>query len=204
MHDEPEEQQPLDPDLVGGLEHVDLDPQVVPEEVRRPGRVRQDAADPGGGQHDHVGTVRVEEGPDVVLAAQVELAGRRPDQVGEPLLLQVPPHGRPHQAAVPGHITLVAFGLSSRPVTAGYPSLALGPSSPFRGPRGAAEMCRTPRSAARAEARVRVDAVRQQHLDVGGRRQGRQPPEHLSASDGRRHRARGCRRGVSPRPWPFG
>jgi hypothetical protein len=45
--------------------------------------------------------VRIDERSDVVRAAQVELARRGSDQVGEALLLQVPPHGRSDEAAVP-------------------------------------------------------------------------------------------------------
>ena len=55
------------------VEHVDLDAQVVGEEVGRVGVVGEDAADLGGGDHDDVGPLVVEERVDDAAIAQVEL-----------------------------------------------------------------------------------------------------------------------------------
>ena len=62
-----EEQELGDADRVGGADQVELDAQIVGEEVDRPAGVGQDAADPGGGDDDHVG-----------LAARASRPRRRP------------------------------------------------------------------------------------------------------------------------------
>ena len=59
------------------VQHVDLDPQVVGEELHRIGVVRQDAADLGRGQHDVARLDLGEVVEDGVAVAEVDLATRR-------------------------------------------------------------------------------------------------------------------------------
>ena len=99
-----EEEEPLDAVLEGGVHHVDLDLQVLGQEVDGVGVVRHDAADLGRREHDvtrlGLGEV-VEDGASVT---QVQLGGGPPDEVCEALGLQLPPDGRPHQAAMAGDV----------------------------------------------------------------------------------------------------
>ena len=87
-----------------GLEHVDLDPQVVPEKVRGVGVVGEDAADLRRGEDDDLRPVRLEERPGGGLIAKVQLARRCADQPREPLSCKVPPYRGPDEAAMARHI----------------------------------------------------------------------------------------------------
>jgi hypothetical protein len=95
-----EAQQPLHAVLERGVEHVELHPQVVGQEVHRLGRVGEDPADPGGGQHDRARPLPGEEGERLGPFAQVELVPPAADEVGEPGGGEVPPDRRSDEPAV--------------------------------------------------------------------------------------------------------
>jgi hypothetical protein len=99
-----EQQEPLDADSVGGLEHIDLDAQVVAEEVSRVGVVGQDAADLGRGEHDDLRPVCLEERARGCLVSQVQVDGRRSQKAPESLPLEVPPHRGADEASMAGYV----------------------------------------------------------------------------------------------------
>ena len=73
MHDEPRNSNALDVVRERGIQHVDLDAQVVAEEVDRVGAVGQDAADLRRRQHDVLAAWSREVREDGVAVLQVEL-----------------------------------------------------------------------------------------------------------------------------------
>ena len=98
-----EVEQPLHREQVRGVHHRGVDHHVVVDELRRPRRVREDAADRAGDEEHVLGPVRAEPVVDGRLVAQVELLARRGEHVAEALGLEPAHDGRADQAAVAGH-----------------------------------------------------------------------------------------------------
>src|SRR4051794_7238773 len=94
----PEEEEPLDAVLEGGVHDVDLDPQVVAEEVDGIGVVGEDAADLGGGEDDIPWLGLGEERENRVPILQVQFSGGASDQVGEALRLETAPDRGAYEA----------------------------------------------------------------------------------------------------------
>jgi hypothetical protein len=85
-----EEQELLHPDLSGGLDHVRRDHQVVVNELGGPGGIRENAADPGGGDHDDLGPRLGHPALDLDLPAQITRLTR--DRQDLAALALEPPH----------------------------------------------------------------------------------------------------------------
>ena len=100
----PQEQDPLHPVLQGGVEDVDLDPQVLGQEVHGVGVVGQDPADLRRGQHHVPGLGLREEREHRLAVLEVKLGRGPADEVGEALGLEPAPDRGADQAAVTGHV----------------------------------------------------------------------------------------------------
>ena len=99
-----EEQQLLDPDLMGGMDQVGLDHEVVIEEVRPVDVVGVDAPHLGRGDEDVGGPFAFHHGADGGLVPQVEFAACEGDGVGQSGGGEGPAEGAAHHAAVAGNV----------------------------------------------------------------------------------------------------
>ena len=99
-----EEQEPLHPRQVGGVDHVRLDHQVLVEELGGIGVVGVDAPHLRRGQDHHVGLRLGEEGAHRALVGQVQLRAAAGEdlRLGEPHRAQAAMDRRAHHAAMAG------------------------------------------------------------------------------------------------------
>ena len=87
---------------VGRVHHGRVDQHVVVDELGRARRVRHDAADRAGGEHDVLRPVRAEPVVHRRLVAQVELIAAGGQHVAEASRLEAAHERRPDEAAMPG------------------------------------------------------------------------------------------------------
>ncbi len=95
--------------LVGGVDHVGLNHQVVVQKLGPVGIVGQDAADLGRRQEHVVRFFFPEKFVDFQLVAQVQGAGRRQRKLRVALSQQPAVDGRTHHAAMAGNVYFVLF-----------------------------------------------------------------------------------------------
>jgi len=95
--------------VVGGVDHVGLNGEIIEKEISGTGAVGQNAAHLGRGEKDVLGAFGGEESMDGGLIAQVELAAAALNHVAVSELGQPSREGGPHQAVMARYENLTVF-----------------------------------------------------------------------------------------------